>query len=489
MKSNLLLLLLCAVMSAGHSQSFTARIVDAENGQPIPFATVVMGAQRGTISNEEGYFSLDRAELQGRAVQVSCMGFESQEIDLELLGNPAVIRLQPAPINLNEVYLNNRIPEAEEIIREVRANLGTNHPSVQQEYQFFYRESSYMHFDQLDLELDKASDLKKEELERARQELTEFSDFIEQSRAIKFLDFNGQFHREKDTSLLRVDRATELVDARQDFSMEKLQDRAQKIILSHLDSTKTYKVKTGMFKVEDSISMKEEFGDMEEDSDSVDVSYLKGMVSEAHGISQMSEGRRVYGFLDMDTYRYTLIKPTYFDGHYVYAVEFRPGKRKAKFSGTLYIDVASYAILKTDYQYAEGREGEKFNLKLLLGIKYVENMDRGTVIFKQSDDGVYHPYYIQKEYGNYVYLHRNLKFIENSASGKKVQFDFLLEGGIREKENLLLRPLSPSSREVVDSDGAKRILVQKLDQYEPTIWQDTEIIAPLEEMKNFRVTN
>ena len=68
-------------------------------------------------------------------------------------------------------------------------------------------------------------------------------------------------------------------------------------------------------------------------------------------------------------------------------------------------------------------------------------------------------------------------------------FDFLLEGGIREKENLLLRPLNATSGDLADSDGEKRILVQKLDQYEPTIWQDTEIIAPLEEMKNFKVVN
>ena len=421
MRSNLILLLLCCLFLKGYSQSFTARILDADSGQPIPFATVIVDSDRGTITNEEGYFSVDFSSMNNKAVQISCMGFETLEIDLETLGTPSVIRLHPAPINLNEVYLNNRIPEAEEIIREVRRNLAQNHPDQDQEYQFFYRESSYMKFDQLDLELDKASDLRKNELERARRELEEFSNFIVEGQAVKFLDFNGQYRTEQDTSLLWVDRATELVDARKDFSLEKLQERAQHIILSHLDSTRTYKVKTGMFKVEDSLSMKDEFGDMD-DTDSVEVSHLKGRVSGVLNMSRMEEGKRLYGFLDMDSYRYELIKPTYFDGHYVYAVAFRPRKRKAKFSGTLYIDVGSYAILKTDYQYAQGREGEKFNLKLLLGIKYIENLDRGTVIFKQDEDDLYHPYYIQKEYGNYVYLRRNLKFIENSSAGKKVQF-------------------------------------------------------------------
>ena len=488
MRPHLILLLSCFILAEGFSQSFTGRILDAESSEAIPFATVALEANRGTITNEEGYFSLEVSALKDRVVQVSCMGYETLKIDLGTLGDPAVIRLRPAPINLNEVYLGNRIPGAEEIIQEVRNNLMKNHPADALAYQFFYRESTYMQFDQLDLELDKASDLEKRELEQARLELSEFSEFIRESRAIKFMDFNGTYRYGKDTSLLWVDRATELLDARKDFSMEKLQERAQKIILSHLDSTRTYKVKTGMFKVEDDLSMADELK-KDEPSDSVEVSFLKGKVAEVLALSLMEEGRRVYEFLDMDSYRYELIKPTYFDGHYVYAVTFRPKKRKSKFSGTLYIDAASYAILKTDYQYAEGREGEKVNLRLLLGVKYVEDLDRGIVIFKQDAEGLYHPYYIQKEYGSYVYLHRDLKFIENSVEGKKVQFDFLLEGGVRQKESLLLRPETGQGLATRGGPSADRVLLQKLDQYEPTIWQDTEIIAPLEEMKNFRVAN
>ena len=171
----------------------------------------------------------------------------------------------------------------------------------------------------------------------------------------------------------------------------------------------------------------------------------------------------------------------------MYAVSFRPRKRRSKFEGTLYVDAATFAVLKSDYQYARGREGEKVNLKLLLGVKYVENLDRGTLIFKQNTNGKYYPYYIQKEYGNYFYLHRNLKFIENGPASKKVQFDFLLEGGLRQKESLLLSPSGTPQAELASLESPEKIPVKKLEQYEPTIWQDTQIIAPLEEMKNFRV--
>ena len=270
--------------------------------------------------------------------------------------------------------------------------------------------------------------------------------------------------------------------------MEKLQERAQAIILSHLDSTKSYKVKTGMFKVEDSLSMGDDLK-ANEPTDSLDVSYLKGKVTGVAGLSQMNEGKRIYEFLEMESYRYEFLGPTYFDGYYVYAVGFRPRKLRAKFSGTLYIDAATYAILKADYKYAKGRQGEKVNLKLLLGIKYIENLNKGTAIFKRDDSGYYYPYYIQKEYGNYIYLHRSLKFIENGPDAKKVQFDFLMEGGLRQKESLLMSPAGGPERDMAILPSPDKILVRKLDHYEPTIWQDTEIIAPLEEMKNFSVEN
>lgn len=475
------------ILNTGFSQTFTARILDADTGEPIPFATVVTGPDRGTISNEEGYFSLDLSSLATSGIQFSCMGYKSMKYTKANLQGLRDILLKPAAIELNEVRVGNRIPGAEEIILEVRNNLSLNYQVNTANYQVFFRESEYMNFEELDLELEKASDLGKKQMQRARKELEGLGKAIEESRAVKFLDLSGQIQREKDSSLFRVDRATELVDTKKNYSMDEIQERAKKIILSHLDTTQSYKVKTGMFTIEDSLSMQDEWNS--EPSDSVETSYLKRKVNSLLNVADLEEDGRVFGFLDPEAYRYELLKATYFDGHYVYALAFKPLKRKSKYAGTLYVDAATFAILKADFRYAEGRRGEKVNLRLLLGVKYVENLDRGTVIYRQAENKKYSPYYIQKEYGNYVYLHRSLKFIENSSSRKKVRFDFLLEGGVRQKESMLLG--STDSEAYADQIGRvpEKVLLRKLQSYEPTIWQDSEIIAPLEEMKNFKVSN
>ncbi len=466
------------------AQTLTGRILDGETGEPVPFATLVTGVNKGTISNEEGYFSLDQGGLTEQAVRISCMGYETLEIPVGTLEANGTLKLRPAAIRLNEVRIGDRIPGAGEIIQKVVENIPVNYRSEAGDYTFFYRESEYMNFDQLEMEVEKDSELDRKQLASAREELNALSRYIIDSRPVAFFDFNGAYRGLKDTSMIWVDRATELVDASKDFSMDKLQEKAQKIILSHLDSTRTYKVKTGMIKVEDSISMQEELK-KDGERDSTSVANLKGRVSDLLSVAGLQGEDRLREFLNADLYRYELVKPTYFNGFYVYAVRFTPARRKARFSGTLYVDAASFAVLKADYQYAEGRSGESVNLKLLLGIKYIENKDTGTIVFQQDDKGKYYPYYIQKEYGNYVYLHRSLKFIENSDARKKVLFDFLLEGGVRQKESMLLRPSAP----LTSAASSDKIAVMKLDSYQPTIWQDTEIIAPLEEMKNFKVEN
>ncbi|MBC2840637.1 carboxypeptidase-like regulatory domain-containing protein [Robiginitalea sp. SC105] len=485
------LLLLLAFTGTALAQNKTLRLLDSQTGEPVPYATVATGPGKGTISNEEGFFTVSTGALAGAELRISCMGYRTLELNRDaLLAQSGPIRLEPAAINLNEVRLTNRVPGVEEILREVRQRLEQNYANIGKAYGIFYRESEYMQFDDLQLELEKASDLNRRALAAADARLRKLGQDIARSDARKFLDFKGGFTAVNDTALvLRVDRATELTDHKQGYSMDEIQERAQEIILSHLDSSRTYKVKTGIFKIEDSISPGKEFADeAERENDSTDFSYLKGKSKNLAKTASWKDGTLLRELIDPDMYRHSFLKATYFDGNYVYAIGFEPRKRKASYAGTLYVDAASFAVLKADYAYGKGRRGDKVNLKLLLGIKYVENLSRGTVIFRRNDLNTYDPYFIQSEYGNYIYLHRSLKFIENSPQKKKVRFDFLMEGGVRQRESVLLSPLAPdAARELAAYREPKKILIQEIDRYEPTIWEDTQIIEPLEEMKNFRV--
>ena len=226
------LLLLLNVTSLVAQQE-TWQLKDKATGEPIAFATVLTGPDKGTISNEEGLFSLDLEKIGPAGVRISCMGYRTLTLERDQFGaaNRSLL-LEPAAIQLNEVQLGTRIPGADEIVRLVRETLASNYPQQGQPYQLFYRESEQMQFDRLDLELEKASDLNKAALQQADARLRKLGEDIVRSNARKFLDFSGAYLAQGDSSsVLRVDRVTELVDHNKDYSMDNIQERAKRIIL------------------------------------------------------------------------------------------------------------------------------------------------------------------------------------------------------------------------------------------------------------------
>ena len=56
-----LLTVLCA--SFVRAQSYTATVQDATTKTPIPFATIQYGEHSGTITNEDGIFTLREEEI------------------------------------------------------------------------------------------------------------------------------------------------------------------------------------------------------------------------------------------------------------------------------------------------------------------------------------------------------------------------------------------------------------------------------------------
>jgi len=154
------MVLLACTGNAVNGQQLTRHLLDAQTSEPIPFASIITGPQNGTISNDEGYFSLDPGVIGPGGLRISCMGYRTLELDrTQFLATGDKLLMEPAAIQLNEVQLSNRIPTADEIIRLVRQNIMANYPQQGMAYQLFYRESEHMQFDRLDLEVEKASDL------------------------------------------------------------------------------------------------------------------------------------------------------------------------------------------------------------------------------------------------------------------------------------------------------------------------------------------
>lgn len=259
-------------------------------------------------------------------------------------------------------------------------------------------------------------------------------------------------------------------------------------MLKYLDTTLTYKLKTGLFKIEDSLSLKDDSA-KNKDKNEYEINNLR---SEANSIlkqSQFGENSILTNILDNSLYEYKLENISNFNNELLYAISYKPKRSKSKYSGKLFITDENYAITKVDFEFADGKRGEKFNLKLILGVKYIENMRKGTIIFQKNLENKYQPQYIKYEEGRYFYVSRPLKFIENSPKKNKTSFDFTIEGNILTKAELLLTSSTKISAEQFENlKEEKTVPFIKLSKYDPTIWGQDRTLEPLEEMKQFNST-
>ncbi len=469
------------------AQNIRGKVTDSISGEPVAYATVIFEKGGGVITNEEGYFQLRLDGSDSSEIVISCLGYEKKTVALnELSPEGNVVKLKEAVVRLDEVFLSNKVPDADAIIALVRQHIEDNYRPGLKRHHIFSRETDYVDFEEMDFEVSRASGVSRDDLQQTNRDLNDLAKTFMSNRTLHFRDYLGYLYlNDKKSTKLQVEKATSLLDTKKDFSMEGIQRKAQGIVLQYLDTTQSFKLKTGIIKLEDSLRLDEEFREPEKKQEYT-VANLRSETAELLGTSRFHENSFLQGILTPGAYDFSFNKATFLNDELIYILDFRPRKGRSRYLGKIFVNGNDYAIVKLNYRFAEGKRGEKFNLKFLLGIKYVENMETGTVLFKKGADGTYDPTYIQRTQGSYFYVNRPIKLIENSSEKDKVSFNFIIAGNNRSKQELLFT----SSSKITGSDfqlmeEQKKVPVIQLNKYEESIWQDEETLQPLEEMRQF----
>lgn len=475
------------------SQQITGKIIDNRTKEAIPFSTIQFDEYNGVVSNAEGYynFSIEGYE-DTKTLTVSCLGYLSQSLTFKQLKDKKyIIALDEAINQLSTVYITNKLPNVDSIMKRVQTNLKQNYNISLTKNTIFSRQTAFFKPSMVEIEIDKSSGFSKNQLKESNRQLDSLThSLMNSSPSQEFTDILADYYNLSDNgSKLQVIKATKLLDIKNKNTLDNIQKKATNIILKHLDVNATYKLKTGLFKIEDSLSLKDAKKKNKEEEKLPDLQNIKQNAYEFLKQHQFG-GTSLFDFVsDTSIYKYKIQDVTYMDGQPVYVIQFEPRKGRAKYTGNLYVVSEDYAVVRVDYKFAEGKKGESINLKLLLGVKYAENVNTGTAIYKKnSTTNYYYPYYINQEIGRYAYVHRPLKFIENGGDKDKVAFDFKLDGNIIEKTEMLNFANEAISQDIYNQlSENKTVDFIKLKQYDPSIWKDYNAIEPLEEMKQFKV--
>ncbi len=508
------LLTLLAGLVTAHAQQTKGQVVDATTREPIAYANIKINNKDNTVTNTEGYFTISEKD-ENAVLTVSFLGYHASEFTVAQLKSNPTIYLQEGVFELGSVFVSNQKPNADSIMAVVRENLSKNYEyGSGYKYRIFRRETTQFKPKTMEVDITKSTGFTKKQLKEANEEIRNFTSNLIKYPPTSYTDVLMDYaaiskKTEEGKSKLvtkgNVIKAVRLADESRTASLEELEESASKLFLKHMDTTKFYRFKSGWFGSRDTLSFSKEYNDKKAERQKKELE-SKGGAIKVDVITQLeSQKSMVYNILRSKTaftvnneldfikqpknYAYTFEGVSFMDDDMVYIIGFKPRKGKAKFQGKLYVSETDFAVVRADYELAEGKRLGGINLKLILGVKVFEDHSKGTFLYRKNPETEkYYLQYASIEEGQYFYLHRPIKFIELADKDREVvAFDIKVEGNTFDKTEFL----NISSEKITESEleaiKEKDFEYQKLRKYDPNIWKDYNAIEPLEEMKRFQV--
>ncbi len=494
MRTLFVFLVLISGINQLRSQDLTATVVDAKTGAPIPFATVVTGEHSGLITNEEGVFAITERQLTRikDSISISSMGYEN--MSLWQPKGETTISLAPKTFELAQVFINANPLSAEEVIEMVKENLVTNYTITQSKKKVFFRQSDLNVMNKVDFGFKKSSieEIDKELIDEIAASIPRKSSYYKEAVG----DFYGDYQSHK----LHIDKAAELYDKNKDVSIDALSDRMERIFKENVKPDSYLKIRSGLIGTrveldsithaneEESMVIKAEVGEEEEEDESSFQSNLKSRISKLYEQLFINEDAELDILEKSNRYRFTHSNYTFIDDAAVYVINFEP-KGSKDFKGVLYVNTRDFAIMRLEFENV--RPLKKFGL---LGIKYRHSVFRGKMMFAKEATGGYGPRYMELEDGSTFGVDRPLNVIEKNkhVKGRRKQNELALhlDIGITNVSKYELVVFSSESISQGAFDQATEnpeVEASYLSKYDPNFWKDYTIMEPNAAIQAFEV--
>jgi hypothetical protein len=484
-KITVLFIFLLFIHSVTISQTISGKIIHQKTQDPIKNVAVVSNIKTGTTSNILGEFSLN---LKNTAtLSFSCLGYQKKTLTISQLANTNYVVTLIEDINqLEEIQLYiSKIP-LDSLLVKTTKSMNKNYLSETLKQELYAVENKKIDLKKLSLELKSSSLLSRKNKKLAEQELKEFSENIQRRKPVFTSEFKAQVYSQEMyfkkgnttytqliiDSIQRYRKAT----ISEGITVKNITKKLQLIILKYLNTDSNYKIKSGLFKVEDSLSLKEvsKMSDSIKKGNSFRNSEAINSISNSKGMGAFFKTKSEKNFLNKKYYKHRLENNTILGSLKYYVISFQPRKSKAKYVGKMFIDPSDFSIKKITYGYAKGKKGEHLNLKLLLGVKFSENKNHVTLFYEKNKNKKIYTSYFHETKSNYIYINRPFKFIENTKERNKVKFNIKLEINMIETLEVFSKNTrSTPLRKMINKESLKKKTVfMTKEAYNSSHWKN-----------------
>lgn len=489
----LLLIFTIPLWSQESTNDSTLKILvqDQKTLEPLPYANILfLRQQRGTISNESGWFAITPEDfILDDTISIQYIGYKTQKISMLELANIKTVDLEEDLINLSEAWVYGNPPKAKDIIKKVIENREKNYTSVTAKRQIFIRSRQNTDFKEF------SSDIKRNSISEIDQQLIDRILRKIPRHITSFTDFLGHaYSHQNAVDSLKI--SPQKIVSLKDIEFDEL-DQFGKIFEAMFKDTNKeeyWKVKTGIFG--EKIDMEEETS-----SDSTEQNN-----EESKHENQMHKGGIKWNLLNQvkyaslkdekqweflyktGSYRYELVGGTKVNGEDVFIIDFRPSGG-GKFVGRAYVSTSTYALIKADYKYADGKDGRDIQL---LGIGYHENKYKTSIYYEKIGESYQLKYLSHSQalgigFNRKVALEKKKKrwLFDKTLLELKVRLNIEMETE-EITELLFLNKETIPSADFVKFEEPEWMDVIYVDHFNDDLWKGYPIIEPTKKMREYQ---
>jgi hypothetical protein len=485
-----LLTSLFALSSNGQSESIiTKRIVDEATGKALPYANIYNPrTQSGVISNEDGYFTIDISKLEpSDSIRFQYVGYLTKNIAVTDIVKIKTVSLNGRIVDVSEMVVYAEAPNAKAIVKKVLENKTKNYKKSITKQKVFIRNR------QTTKMIDKEINFVKSDIPKLDKILINKLNSSIPEVSTSFSDFLGIAYRNEnlpDSLSFKLNPIRKVVLKEKDFTELEELEKIFEDAIKKMGKDEYWKFKSGI------ISQKIDMGDTAQSAKKKDslpknyqkTKYTSRSVKRKKNFSNFNNKREWHFLHKPGKYKFTTIGGTSVNGEDVYVIDFEPAAG-GMYEGRLFISTETYALVKADYKYAEGKDGITFNM---FGIAYKELGFNASIYFVKRGDDYQLKYYSIKQ-DHYFKFDRTISLLK-----KKDKFLFdrkqnEMKLGIKISANSedLLEYMVIDDQEISNGTFNKAIQpelmkIHFVEQFNDELWRGYDIIEPTRQMRTYK---
>lgn len=483
----LLIISLSIHISAQHNLSSGSKMILIgailnQDKYPISYTNIIIQSTgQGTISNENGKFSIDTYSLNDtNTIRFQCIGYKTKKYTInELKINPVIV-LNEDIYRLDEILILGATPDPEKIVKAILKNKKKNYTMVTEQEQIFFRERSNTNILNLKLEYKKNKDfaeisadmlqLLEEKTPRNTQSYSDIlTDIYIKGNELKCIPIKIVTLKKEDPTDLKIFKET--------FSNLAIKTKDNEF----------WKIKSGIFGSKISTPSSKEDSLSADSKNRINIKHCKWKINESLSFSTFQDKKKWEFLYKINKYNFEIVGGTTIKNEKVYIIDFSP-KKKGLYQGRLYVAMESSALIRADYTFAPNKTGRKIQL---LGIG-LENTNFSGSIYFEKKGARYELKYLSYRNHQKFNIDRNFSLIKKkkrillNKKMKEIKFGVnILVDNHESIELLIIDNLKISNAEFNNIQEKIHTDVTYVNQFNKELWKNHITIEPTQEMKEY----